>query len=255
MTGYVVTGGGRGVGRAIVGRLLDDGAHVGVIELDETALGWVADHPARDRVVPVVGSAADEGVTRRAAELVEDRAPLRGWVNNAAVFRDADLHEASVGTVVDLVVANLAPVVAGSAAAVRSFLAADRPGAIVNVSSHQAQRAVRGALPYATAKAAVEGLTRATAVDYGPRGIRANAVALGSVATERFEQLLAERPDQIERIEQDIARLHPVGRIGRGDEVAATVAFLLSDASSFISGAVLPVDGGRSAQGQDPEER
>jgi NAD(P)-dependent dehydrogenase (short-subunit alcohol dehydrogenase family) len=85
----------------------------------------------------------------------------------------------------------------------------------VNVSSHQAQRAVRGALPYATAKAAVEGLTRATAVDYGPHGIRANAVALGSVATERFEQLLASRPDDAERIERDIARLHPVGRCGQ----------------------------------------
>ena len=71
----------------------------------------------------------------------------------------------------------------------RRFLAADRAGAIVNVSSHQAQRAVPGALPYATAKAAVEGLTRALAVDYGPRGIRTNAVALGSIVTERYEAL------------------------------------------------------------------
>jgi len=67
---------------------------------------------------------------------------------------------------------------------VRAFLAAGTGGAIVNVSSHQAQRGVRGALPYATAKAAIEGLTRALAVDYGPRGIRVNAVALGSITTE-----------------------------------------------------------------------
>lgn len=254
-TGYVVTGGGRGVGRAIVERLLADDAYVAVIELEEAALEWTASHPEGGRLIRVVGSAADEDVTAEAVELIEAQAELRGWVNNAAVFRDADLHTESVSTIVDLIGANLAPVVAGSAAAIRCLLANDRPGAIVNVSSHQAQRAVRGALPYATAKAAIEGLTRATAVDYGPHGIRANVVALGSIATERFERLLAEQPDDVARIERDMARLHPIGRIGRGDEVASAVAYLLSDASSFISGAVLPVDGGRSAQGRDPEER
>ena len=66
-----------------------------------------------------------------------------------------------------------------------------RPGSIVNVSSHQAQRAVRGALTYATAKAAIEGLTRALAVDLGPHRIRVNAVALGSITTSRYEGYLA----------------------------------------------------------------
>jgi NAD(P)-dependent dehydrogenase (short-subunit alcohol dehydrogenase family) len=128
--------------------------------------------------------------------------------------------------------------------------------AIVNVSSHQAQRAVRGALPYAIAKAATEGLTRALAVDYGPDSIRVNAVALGSITTGRYEAYLAEQePAKAERIEVEMRRLHPLGRIGRPDEVAAAVAYLLSDDAAFINGAVLPVDGGRSAQGQDPEAR
>ena len=74
--------------------------------------------------MPVVGSAADESVAAEAVERVEARAQLRGWVNDAAVFLDADLHEASPATVVDLVVANLGPVVVGSAAAVRCFPAA-----------------------------------------------------------------------------------------------------------------------------------
>jgi NAD(P)-dependent dehydrogenase (short-subunit alcohol dehydrogenase family) len=252
---YVVTGGGRGVGRAIAERLLSDGHAVVVVELESNALEWTAGHSSGSRLVAVTGSAADELVVRQAADLAQAAGGFAGWVNNAAVFRDAALDSAPVRDVLDLIALNLEPVVVGCATAVRRFLAAGTPGTIVNVSSHQAQRPVRGALPYATAKAATEGLTRALAVDYGPRGIRVNAVALGSITTERYVALLARQtPEVVERIEADMARLHPIGRVGRPHEVAAAVAYLLSDEASFINGAILPLDGGRSVFGQDPEE-
>lgn len=218
---FVVTGGAGGIGRAIAARL------DGHVELLDLAHGH---------------DAADEDVARAAATRAEAVAPLAGWVNNAAVFRDAWLHEEPV---LDLITANLALAVTGCRVAVGHWLEHARPGAIVNVSSHQAARPVRGALPYAVAKAAIEGLTRAVAVDYGPAGIRCNAVALGSIATARSDA----RPEDAAELE----RLHPLGRLGTAEEVADVVASLLEP--GFVSGATIPVDGGRSVLGPDPEAR
>ncbi|PAE87366.1 SDR family NAD(P)-dependent oxidoreductase [Shouchella clausii] len=254
----VVTGGGRGIGRMIAEQLLaNPDCNVVVIEFDPDALTWMDGHRASgSRLIPVIGDASDVEVAEKALRLAAELGRVTGWVNNAAVFRDAAIHSASASEILELIGMNFRPVVVGCQAAIRHFLSVSTDGAIVNVSSHQAQRAVPGALPYSTAKAAIEGLTRALAVDYGSRGIRVNAVALGSITTERYERFLSEKSDsEVAQIEWDMARMHPLGRVGKPEEVAYAVSFLLSKEASFINGAILPVDGGRSVLGPDPEAR
>ena len=248
---FVVTGGGRGIGRALVERLVGGADKVVALELNRAALEWTE---ARPEVLGMVGDAGDEAVAEQAADLAQSAGTLSGWVNNAAVFRDASLDSAPTREILDLIALNFDPVLVGCATAIRRFVDADSGGAIVNVSSHQAQRPVPGSLPYSTAKAAVEGLTRALAVEYGPRGIRVNAVALGSIRTERYDTWLAKRASDAEHLEKQMALLHPVGRVGSPEEAAAAVAYLLSDDASFINGAIVPVDGGRSVLARDPEE-
>ena len=139
-------------GQAIVEKLLGEQGIVVAIEMDLEATAWMGDHPAGGRVIPVVGDASEEA------------GPLSGWVNNATVFRDVSLHSAPTREVLDLVTLNLCCAVVGCvvvgcavvgcATAVRRFLGAGKGGASVSVSSHQTQRAVPGALPYVTVKAA-----------------------------------------------------------------------------------------------------
>jgi NAD(P)-dependent dehydrogenase (short-subunit alcohol dehydrogenase family) len=237
----VVTGSASGIGRAAAEMLAAEGAHV--------TLGDIATEGAA--VAEAIGARAafvrtDVRSTEQVAALVtsavQRHGRLDGIVNNAAVAIPggaADISEADWADVLDV---NLSGVWRGMRAAIPALLDSGG-GSIVNVSSVQALVGFVGWAGYAASKGGINALTQQAAVEYAPQGIRVNALIPGTILTEMNERILAETSDP-EALRAQWVAMHPVGRLGRPDEVASAVVYLISDESSFVTGSLLRVDGG-----------
>jgi NAD(P)-dependent dehydrogenase (short-subunit alcohol dehydrogenase family) len=241
----VVTGCGAGIGRAIFDRLARDGWSVAGVELGPAQVADARTMLSEAGLPGVVieGDAADRDVLAAARAAAQDLAPLRGWVNNAAVVAQDPLHDPDVELVTKLFRLNVDGYYWGCSEAVRAFLAQGTGGAVVNISSLQAFASFPKWTAYAMTKAALAGLTRNIAADYGSHGIRANAVAPGPIWTPWNEANIA-RSDDPAAAAADFEALAPLGRAGQAPEIASVVSFLLSDEASYVTGVVVPVDGG-----------
>lgn len=242
----VVTGAGAGIGLAIARRLDADGYHVVGIERDaEAAAAATARFTAGGCVI--TGDVTDREVLRAARDAGEAAGRLVGWVNNAGVALSGNLHKPEPADVDRVFAVNLLAVYWGCAEAVQSFIATGTAGAIVNMSSIHGRVAFTGWAAYDTTKGGVDALTRYIAVEYGPLGIRANAIAPGAIRTDMVTQVISESDDP-RRAEQEMSELHPLERLGEPAEIAAVAAFLLSAEASFISGQSVAVDGAATAR-------
>lgn len=242
----VVTGCGTGIGRAIIARLAADGWHTVGLEIDKTMAAEAREQLGKGHDV-IAGDAADRGMLAAVRKRAEELAPLGGWVNNVGVAIMGNLHEPKTEDVERVMAVNLMSHFWGSSEAIKAWVAQRRTGAIVNVSSVHGRAAFNMWAAYDVAKAGIDALTRYIAVEYGPVGIRANAVAPGAIATSLVRRVIDASPDPVEA-EREMSIQHPLERIGLPEEVAAAASWLLSDEASFVTGQSLAVDGGLTSR-------
>lgn len=236
----VVTGSATGIGRAIAERLHSEGAIVAVVDIDEAGAIRAATELNHDRARAY---RADVGSRR---EIEAAFAAIRADLGDPEVLVNCAAYLADFGAVLETPPEKWEVGIAGTLTSVylcsREVLPAmieRRSGAIVNISSVGGLVGFAGFAAYTSAKAGVLQLTKSLAIDYGPYGIRANAVCPGAIDTPNNRRVAND--DEMRRYQIEMSVL---GRTGRPEEIAAAVSFLASNEASFITGATLVVDGG-----------
>ena len=235
-----VTGGVRGIGRAIVERLSADGFKV--------AAGYSGNEAAAEACARELGAMVVKGNVgvfaecQRAVAAVEaELGPVDVLVNNAGITRDAVFHRMTPEQWGEVVRVNMDSLFNMSRQVIEGMRERGW-GRIVNISSINGQKGQLGQTNYAAAKAGVIGFTKALAQETAAKGITVNAVAPGYIDTEMVQAVP-------EKVLQGIIDQIPVGRLGRGEEIADVVSFLAGERAGYVTGATLTVNGGQFMAG------
>jgi NAD(P)-dependent dehydrogenase (short-subunit alcohol dehydrogenase family) len=247
-TKAVVTGGASGIGKALVGILLEEGARVVVIDKSPAdSPGEYGEDFPMERVLSLQTDITREDEVRAAAEKVETF-----FGSPSMLFNNAGIEH--IGTMVETSADDWDRVMGVNVKgmflickAILPLMIAGGGGAVVNVSSISGILGWPASAAYCTSKGAVILLTKQMAVDFGKHNVRVNAVAPGTTKTPMIDRLLADEKDLVSVTEM-IKNRHPLKRFAEPREIAEAMLFLASEEASFITGAVLPVDGGYTSK-------
>ena len=241
----LITGAGRGLGRAMAIALARQGAAVGLVDIDASSCAEAA-----EEIRTAGGRAASFGVdvSNRSAllgaagQFAAEHGGLDGVINNAMLLRYEPISAVTESVVDQMLGIGIKGAIWG-AQALLTHMKTDRSTSLVNMTSPVAERGYPNTAMYSTVKGALTTLTKTLAAELGPRGVRVNALAPGSVPTPGAMGL----NDKAEYERR--ARTIPLRRLGHEDDVAAAIVFLLGPGAAFINGEVLHVDGGIAAAG------
>jgi NAD(P)-dependent dehydrogenase (short-subunit alcohol dehydrogenase family) len=244
----VITGAAKGIGRATAELFAAEGARIVAGDIDGEGLDRLRERVEGQggELVAVMGDVSKpEDARRMIGAAVEHYGRLDVLVANAGVIPLRTITEATPEDWDEVMAVDGRGMFLSCKYAIEEMLKTGG-GSIVCLSSISGVAGQKSQSTYGPAKFAASGLTKHLAVEWADRGIRVNAVAPGTIRTERVQRL-PEEPGGSEYIEE-IERMHPMGRLGEPEEVAEAIAFLVSDQASFITGAILPVDGGYLAR-------
>lgn len=237
----IITGGASGLGLAATRKFVQSGIKTIIIGRNEDNLKKVAEEMGPLCSYKAFDLSNLDGIPQLVNDIIEENGHIDILVNNAGINMKKPFTTVTDADFQLVIQTNLNSVFAISREVARVMLDAQK-GCIINISSMAAQYGIPLVIAYTAAKTAIEGMTKAMAVELSPKGIRVNCVAPGFIKTNMSAKALDSDPER----KQKVMGRTPMGYLGEPEDVAEAIYFLSSDAAKYITGVILPVDGGNS---------
>ncbi len=238
----IVTGGGSGIGFAIAEKFVQNNVTTIIVGRDQQKLD-----DAKNKLGELCDTVSCDlsdlkEIPKLIASIINKYGHIDVLVNNAGINMKKEFTDVNDEDFQKILLTNVTAVFSISREVVKHMLEKNIKGSIVNISSMASQYGIPKVIAYTASKSAIEGMTRAMAVELSPKGIRVNCIAPGFIATDMSAKALNNDPERKNKV---MGRT-PMGELGQPSDIGAAAVFLATDASKYITGVVLPVDGGNS---------